>query len=103
MENKKLIYHLSSIVRLYLTELEDIHYFQEEVQKFFTETYSGDMEGDDSWSKLFNDLDAHLLGEKNNQLFKMIIVSCISIFEAFNKDFFKIPTTYHFLTKKYKA
>ncbi len=88
MEEKKLVYHLASIVRLYLMELQDIHYFQEEVRKFFTETYSGDIEGDASWSKLFNDLDKRLLGEKNNQLFKMIIVSCMSILEAFNKDFF---------------
>jgi len=93
MEEKKLAYRLASIVRIYLMELQDIHYFQEEVRKFFTETHSGDEEGDDSWNKLFSDLDKRLLGEKNNQLFKMIIVSCISIFEAFNKDFFKILYT----------
>ncbi len=93
MENKRLIYHLASIVRLYLTELEDIHYFHEEVQKFFSKTYSKEIEEDNPWSKFFKDLDKRLLGAKNNQLFKMIIVSCISIFEAFNKDFFKILYT----------
>lgn len=89
MEEKKLVYHLASIVRLYLTELQDIHYFQEEVQNFFTETYSKEFEKDHPWYEFIKDLDKRLLGEKNNQLFKMIIVSCISIFEAFNKDFFK--------------
>jgi len=89
MGKKKLTYHLTSIVHLYLTELQEIHYFQEEVQKFFTKIYSKEIEGDDAWSEFFKDLDKRLLGEKNNQLFKMIIVSCISILEAFNKDFFK--------------
>lgn len=89
MEEKKLTYHLASIVRLYLAELHDIYYFLEEVQNFFTKTYSEEIEGDSSWLEFFKDLDKRLLGKKNNQLFKMIIVSCLSIFEAFNKDFFE--------------
>lgn len=89
MEDKKLTYHLAAIVRLYLTELQDIYFFQEEVHKFITETYSKELNKNHPWNEMFKKINKQFLGEKNNQLFKMIIVSCLSIFEAFNKDFFK--------------
>ncbi len=89
MEDKKLTYHLALIVRLFLLELQDIYSFQEEVHKFFTETYSKELDKDHPWYEMFKNMHKRFLGERNNQLFKMIIVSCLSIFEAFNKDFFK--------------
>ena len=90
MENKKLTYHLVSIVRLYLYELQEIYYYQEDTHKFFTKTYSINLDKDGPWYEIFKDMDKRSLAKRDDQLFKMIIVSCLSIFEAFNKDFFKI-------------
>ncbi len=90
MENKKLTYHLASIVRLYLYELQEIYYYQEDTHKFLSEIYSTNLDKEGPWMEIFKDVDKKTLAKRDDQLFKMIIVSCLSIFEAFNKDFFKI-------------
>jgi len=105
MERKKLAFHLASNVRLYLEELQEIYSFQKEVYKFFTKTYSNHLDKDHLSFKIFKEIDKHFLGERNNQLFKMIIVSCLSIFEAFNKDFFRDLYTFkpEYLKRKKKV
>ena len=90
MEDQKLAYHLAMTTYLYLSEIRDLFDFQEHIYTFFTEKYSiSKKDKNFPWDKYILDLNKRLLGDNNNQLFKSTIVFCFSIFEAFNKDFFK--------------
>lgn len=70
-----------------------IYSLQEAVNVFSTESYSKPLNEDHPWNEMFKKINKQFLGVRNNQLSKMIIISCISIFEAFNKDFFKFLYT----------
>jgi len=83
---------LSGTVRYYLAEIEDIYDFTNSIVEFIKDKHSHTKKeinnSKSNWIKFWDEFSEKIIRNESSRLFKMVHISLIELFEAFNKDFF---------------